>query len=167
VTKLTFTLALAALAAGLLLAGCGGGSESAEPGDYHVEINNGWNQFSKDKKIGGYIESAWRDPESPIIAIDTRASDETGSPMASADLARVQTSGLPGYRDLEVKPQITLGGHQMVQWGFHTADERAGYDLFFEDCGISFIVRGTMGTRSYWDYVRAFREMAKTIKADC
>jgi hypothetical protein len=154
------------LVASLLVAGCGGGSSSSDPSDYKVDILNGWSQITKEKRVGGYTENAWRDPVSPIIAIDTRPADETGSPMANADLAKIQTYQLPGYRERGVK-RIKLGRRPAVQWGFDTANERSGIDFFFEECGISFIVRGTMGTVAFEAFEDSFREMAETIKAGC
>lgn len=163
VTRLSVIGAGAILIVSLAIAGCGGGSSSSDPADYRVEIFNGWSQIAKAEKVSGFIENAWRDPESPIIAIDSRSADETGSPMANANLARVQTGELPGYKERGLK-RVKLGGHPAVQWAFDTADERAGIDFFFEECGVSFIVRGSMGQIAFEPLSEAFREMAKTIE---
>jgi hypothetical protein len=128
-----------------------------------VEIFNGWPQITKEKEIGGWVENAWRDPVSPIIAIDSRPAEETDSPMANAGLARAQTYELPQYKERGVK-QIKLGGRPTVQWAFDTADERAGIDLFFEECGISFVVRGSMGQIAFESLSGDMRDMAATIK---
>jgi hypothetical protein len=150
----------------LFVAGCGGSGSSPNPADYKIEIFNGWPQIKKEEKVGGYVENAWRDPESPIIAVDTRAAgDEAGSPMANADLARVQTSELPGFKERGVK-RVKLGRRPAVQWAYDTADERAGIDFFFEECGISFVVRGTMGQVAFEALSESIREMAETIKVN-
>jgi hypothetical protein len=164
VIKLIATVVAALLAALLLLAGCGSSSTSVDPSAYNIEIFNGWPQVKKEEKVGGYIENAWRDPESPIIAVDTRAaSDDVGAPMANADLARVQTSELPGYKERGVK-RVKLARRPAVQWAYDTADERAGIDFFFEECGVSFVVRGTMGQIAFEALSESVREMAETIK---
>jgi hypothetical protein len=164
VIKLTATVTAALLAVLLLLTGCGGSSKPVDPSAYSIEINNGWPQVKREEKVGGYIENAWRDPESPIIAVDTRAAnDDVGSPMANADLARVQTSELPEYKERGVK-RVKLGGRPAVQWAYDTADERSGIDFFFEECGISFVVRGTMGQVAFVSLSQSVREMAETIK---
>jgi hypothetical protein len=162
--KLTAIMAAALLASLPLLTGCGGSSDPVDPTAYEIEIFNGWPQVKREEKVGGYVENAWRDPESPIIAVDTRAAgDEAGTPMANADLARVQTSELPGYKERGVK-RVKLGRRPAVQWAYDTADERAGIDFFFEECGISFVVRGTMGQIAFEALSESVREMAETIK---
>lgn len=158
------TLAAALLAALLLLTGCGSSSKPVDPTAYDIEIFNGWPQVKKEEKVGGYIENAWLDPESPIIAVDTRAvSDETGSPVANADLARIQTSELPAYKERSFK-RVKLGSRSAMAFAYDTADERAGIDFFFEECGISFVVRGTMGQYGFEALAPSIREMAETIK---
>jgi hypothetical protein len=156
------------IAALALLTGCGSSAKPADPSAYKIEIFNGWPQVKKEEKTGGYIENAWRDPESPIIAVDTRAAEEgTGSPMVNADLARIQTSELPGYKERGVK-RVKLGNRPAVQFAYDTAAERSGIDFFFEECGISFVVRGTMGQVAFVALSESVREMTETIKVkDC
>lgn len=161
--RLTAISSAALLALLLLLSGCGSSSSSVDPAAYHVEPFNGWNRIANEEEVNGYIENAWRDPESPVIAIDTRAADETGSPMANAALARIQSYKLPGYKERGMK-WIRLAGKPAVRWAFHTAGGRSGIDYFFEECGISFVVRGTMGNIAYVSLSESFREMATTIK---
>lgn len=153
----------ALVAALLLLAGCGGGEKTVDPAAYDVKPFNGWPQITKEEKVGGYVENAWRDPESPIFAVDSRPADETGSPMAEADLARVQTHELPGYKERGLK-RVKLGGHPVIQWAFDTAEERSGIDFFFEECGVSFVARGAMGQFAFEALSESMREMAATIK---
>jgi hypothetical protein len=165
VIKLIATVAAALLAALLLLTGCGGSSStSVDPSAYSIKIFNGWPQVKKEEKVGGYIENAWRDPESPIIAVDTRAaSDDVGSPMAGADVARIQTSELPEYKERSFK-RVKLGSRSAVSFAYDIAEERAGIDFFFEECGISFVVRGTMGQYGFEALAPSIRSMAETIK---
>jgi hypothetical protein len=160
--------AAALLAALSLLTGCGSSSKPTDPSAYKIEIFNGWPQVKKEEKAGGYIENAWRDPESPIIAVDTRAAEDgTGSPMANADLARIQTYELPGYKERGLK-RVKLGSRSAVQFAYDTAEERSGIDFFFEECGISFVIRGTMGQVAFAALSESIREMAETIKVkDC
>jgi hypothetical protein len=166
--KLTVTVVAVLLTSLLILTGCGGSSKPVDPNAYSIEIFGGWPQVKKEEKVGGYIENAWRDPESPIIAVDTRvAGDDVGSPMTNADLARIQTSELPGYKERAFK-RVKLGSRSAVSFAYDTANERAGIDFFFEECGISFVVRGTLGQYGFEALAPSIREMAGTIKVkDC
>jgi hypothetical protein len=152
----------------VVFAGCGGGSSSPNPADYKVKIFNGWPQDQNQEQVGGYTESSWHDPAVPkdiTITIDSRVADEAGSPAANADLARIQTTQLSGYRERGMK-RIKLGGRPTVQWSFDFADE-SRVDLFFEECGISFLVRGLATPVSFEALSESFREMTSTIKANC
>jgi hypothetical protein len=152
-------------AAAALVLSSGGSAGPARPARYDIQINNGWPQKENEKRVGGYLESAWHDPVGPTIAIDSRL-DESGSPMANAELARLQAYQLPGYRERGLK-RIKLGHQPAVQWAFDTSKDEGGAEFFFEKCGTSFIVRGSMGTTSFEAYADAFREMASTIKVNC
>lgn len=143
-----------------------GSAEPTRPARYDITINNGWPQVVDEKQVSGYLESAWHDPVGPDIAVNSRLSDETGSPMANAQLAQIQTSKLPGYRERGLK-RTKLGGRPAVSWGFDIANEESGYELFFEECGTSFIVRGSVPTIGFEAYSSSFREMASTIKVAC
>jgi hypothetical protein len=163
-------LALIAIgaAAALALSACGSSTEAAtRPARYDVTIHNGWPQIADEKEVGGFLESAWRDPVGPIIAINTRLSDETGSPMANAELARIQTSKLPDYRERGLKRTSLFDGRPAVSWGFDISKEESRFELFFEECDTSFIVRGSMATIGFEAFAYAFREMASSIKAHC
>jgi hypothetical protein len=168
VTKLTLTVLATLPAALLLLAGCGDSSKSVDPSAYSIEIFNGWPQIKKEERVGGYIENAWRDPESPIIAVDTReAGDGVGSPMANADLAQIQTSLLPEHKNHGIK-RIKLGHRPAVQFAYDTGAKYSEIDFFFEECGISFVVRGLVGQVGFEALSESIREMAETIKVkDC
>jgi|SRR6476469_4584238 len=165
-----FPLIGAVLLLGLALSagGCGGDSddEPTQPASYDITIHNGWPQIADEKRVGRYLESAWRDPVGPIIRVNSRLSAETGSPLANAELARVQTSQLPDYRERLFK-KIKLGNRQTVQWGFDISKEESRFEIFFEECDTAFIVRGSMGTIGYEAFAYAFREMTESLKAHC
>jgi len=119
-------------------------------------------------RVGSYTESSWHDPAVPkdiTITIDSRAADEAGSPAANADLARIQTNQLSGYRERGMK-RVKLGGRPTIQWAFDMGEE-SRVDFFFEECGISFVVRGKATPFSFESLSESFREMTSTIKADC
>jgi hypothetical protein len=174
-------LAAAAIVVVLALSGCGGGGSNdasaaprpkSEPPNYHqaqydVEIFNGWPQDESDRKVGSYLESTWHDPASAVvtITINSRASDETESPIANAELARVQANHLPGYRERGLKG-IRLSGHPAVRWAFDASGE-ARIDYFFEECGVSIVVLGATSPVSFAALSESFREMAAKIKIVC
>lgn len=162
-----FSLIGAVLLVVLCTGGCGGGDEEADhPARYQITINNGWPQIEDEKEVAGFLESAWLDPVGPIIAINTRLADETGSPMANAQLARIQTSKLPDYRERVFK-KIRLGGRPTVKWGFDISKDESRMEFFFEECDTAFIVRGSMGTIGYEAFTGSFSDMTSTLKADC
>lgn len=182
VALIAASLALVAgLAAALVLSGCGGGRSdqaTAEPrpksvpphfhqAHYDVRIYNGWPQYESDKRIGSYLESAWHDGGNAAvdILIDSRASDDTGSPIANAELARIQAEQLPSYRARDLK-KIMIGTQPAVQLGF-ALPGKAYFDYFFERCGTSIIIRGWMPPSYFATYAESFREMASSIKVVC
>ncbi len=162
-SSLACSAALLAILA--LLTGCGS-SSSADPAGYRVEFTD-WPQIERHKQVDGYVESAWRDPAYTyvIFAIDSRPADETGSPMANAQLARIQTTKLTGYRERGIR-WIRLNGRPAVRWAFDVAD-RAHIEYFFEECGTSFLVRGTSGLYGFSSLSETFREKAVSIKTAC
>jgi hypothetical protein len=167
-SKLTAAGAVLLLAGLLLLAGCGSSEEeSSGPARYEVEPFNGWPPESKEKKVGGYVENSWYDPaaEDIVFAVDSRASEGAGSPLANAELGQLQTSKLPGYRERTLK-KVKLGGRPAVLWAYDVAGE-SHVDFFFEECDTSFVVRGTTSPIAYEALSESFREMASTIKAKC
>lgn len=158
---------VAALVATAALTGCGGSDESSGPADYRVEVSESWPQIVDHKQVEGYVENAWQDPAYTyvIFAIDTRPLDETAPPLASAQLARIQTTKLVGYKERGMR-WIRLGGRPAVRWSFDVSD-RAHIEYFFEECGISFLVRGTTGLPGFSSLSEHMREMAATIKTAC
>jgi hypothetical protein len=174
-------LIICSLAAAAIFSGCGGGeSGQASPGprpasvpplfhqaNYDVEIFNRWPQDVSDKKTGSYLESKWHDPASSVttLQIDSRASDGTGSPLANAELARVQVQRLPGYRERGFK-KVTLGGHPAIRFAFDLSGE-GRVDYFFAECGTSFTVLGATPPLAFASLSESFQEMSGTIKAIC
>jgi len=149
----------------LAVAGCGG-SSPADPAAYHADIYTDWPQLKKHKQVEGWDESAWRDPAYTyvIITIDSRATDETGSALQNAQLARIQTTKLHGYKERGMR-WIKLGGKPTVRWSFDMG-EQANIRWFFEECGVSFVVRGTTGLYGFTALSESMREMAATIKVN-
>lgn len=160
-------LALIAIGVAAALGFSSGDSrETSRPARYDIEIHNGWPQTEDEKHVGNYLESEWRNPLGPVIAIDSQLSDEAGPPIANAELAQIQTYQLPGYRERGLK-RIRLGGRPVVQWAFDIPKDESTIEFFFEECGTSFIVRASTTVSSFETYADAFREMASTIKIDC
>jgi hypothetical protein len=164
--KLAIPLAVV-LTASALLAGCGGSDDPVDPTAYTVQPFR-WPQVAKEKETDGWIENAWRDPAYSyvIMTIDSRSTDETGSPLENAQLARVHTTDLQGYRERGMR-WIRLSGKPAVRWAFDVG-KQANIRWFFEECGVSFLVRGTTGLYGFEALSESFREMAETIKVkDC
>jgi len=162
---------LALLGAALLAlvacaAGCGSSSEPDRPATYKITINNGWPKVVDEKKVAGFLESAWRDPVGPTFAVNTRLASETGSPMYNAQLAQIQTSKMPGYRERGMKRE-KVGGRPVVVWAFDVANEESRVEYFFEECDTLFILRGAMGTVAFAAFARDWHAYAASIKPDC
>lgn len=161
---------LALIGAALLaLAVCGAGCGSSgpdRPATYKITINNGWPKVADEKKVAGFLESAWRDPVGPTFAVNTRLASETGSPMYNAQLAQVQTSKMPDYRERGMKRE-TVGGRPVVHWAFDVANEESRVEYFFEECDTLFILRGAMGTIAFEAFARDWHSYAASIKPNC
>ena len=162
---------LALLGAVLLaLAGCAGGCGSSSgpdrPATYKITINNGWPKVVDEKKVAGFLESAWRDPVGPTVAVNTRLASETGSPMYNAQLAQVQTSKMPGYRERGMKRE-KVGGRPVIVWAFDVANKESRVEYFFEECDTLFILRGAMGTISFEAFAEDWHAYTASIEPDC
>jgi hypothetical protein len=151
-----------------------GGTIPANYQNYHqvqfaIAITNSWPQDRSDRRprVGDYLESSWRYPSNPAagIAVYSRSGDESGSPVAAANLAQVQTRGLPGYEERGLKP-TSLRGNPAVRWNFALSD--AVYlEYFLEECGVSLVFRGS-APRSVWPELSSiFDDTAKSITAKC
>lgn len=154
----TIVVAIALAALGPALGGCGSDSSgadtgatpavkrpSAEPPSFHqteYDVETTWDQESSDKRVGNYLESVWHDPAVPEfkMAIDSRASDGTAPPLASAELARLQVSSLPGYRERGLK-KTKIGHHSGVKWTYNLSGMQH-FAYFFAECGVSVALRG-------------------------
>jgi hypothetical protein len=160
-------IGLAVLLVAAIGAGCGGGGSSVDPAAYTVGVlAETWDQLENHKQVEGWDESAWRDPAYSyvIVTIDSRAADAGGSPLQNAQLARIQTTKLHGYKEAGMR-WIRLGGKPAVRWAFDMG-EQANIRWFFEECGVSFVVRGTTGLFGFTALSENMRDTAATIKVD-
>ena len=167
-TKLAL-IGAALLALAACVGGCGsssGGGGPDRPATYKITINNGWPKTTDEKKVAGFLESAWRDPVGPTVAVNTRLVSETGSPMYNAQLAQVQTSKMPGYRERGIK-RIKVGGRPVVHWGFDVANEESRSEYFFEECGTSIVFRGSTAPISFEPFSEFYGEVASRINVRC
>lgn len=134
---------------------------------YSAGVTNAWPQDESDQRTGGYLESSWHDPLNPAAALTiySRTADETGSPTATADLARVQIDKLPGFHERGLE-EIGLRDNPAVRWTFDLSG--ANYvEHFFEECGISFVVRVSAPAGVWGELSSAFRRMATLVTANC
>jgi hypothetical protein len=171
---------LTAIAVGAVLLGCGSSSDQpsierriTEHQNYHQKqydagIANPWPLVQSDRRVGDYLETSWYYPGNPAatFTIYSRTADETGSPTAAADLARVQTLRLPDYSEGDLKEE-QIRNNPAVRWNFNLGD--AVYvELFFEECGIDFVVRETAPTSALWDELTPFfDQMGEMVTAKC
>jgi hypothetical protein len=168
-------LAVAAFA----LSGCGGGTPdpktalvhpSAKPPLYHqtrYDVETNWVQETSDKRTGAYLESVWHDPASfsSKLLIDSRSAAGTAPPLAAAELARVQASRMPGYRELGFK-KVKLGGHPAMRLSFFGGGED-WIEYFFEECGTSIVFRGSTSPIALAPFSRFYGAVASTLEVRC
>ncbi len=163
----------------LLIAGCGDGGTSdataegrpeSKPPLYHqteYDAETGWELEVSDRKVGSYLETVWIDPAVPTakLIIDSRPAEGASPPMAAAELARVQANWLPQYRERSLK-RVKLGKRSAVRWVYHAAGEdRIAY--FFEECGTSFMFRGSTSPDAFESFSRFYGIVASRVKALC
>jgi hypothetical protein len=169
---------LAAIAVGAVLLGCGSSDDpSADPfssahQNYHqkqyaVAIANSWPADPSDLKVGDYLETSWHYPVTPVatFTVYSRTADETGSPEAAADLARVQMRRLPDYHERGME-KIEIRDTSAVRWSFDLADT-VYVEYFFEECGIDLVARGSAPADTWGELASFFPEMATSITANC
>jgi hypothetical protein len=172
------TIAVLALALVAALSGCGGTSApetvlvhpSAKPPLYHLtryDVETGWEHEGSDKRVGTYLESAWHDPASfsSKLLIDSRAAAGTAPPLAAAELARVQTNRLPGYRERSFK-KVKIGGHPAIRWTFFSAG-KDWIEYFFEKCGTSIVFRGSTSPIAFEPFSSFYAYVASKTKIRC
>jgi hypothetical protein len=143
---------------------------SAKPPLYHqtrYDVETGWVPEMSDRRVGAYLESGWHDPASfsSKLFIDSRPSAGTIPPLAAAELARVQTNRLPGYRERSLK-RIDLGNHPAVRWAFFVAGEDR-IEYFFEECGTSIVFRGSTTPIAFKPFSEFYGIVASRIKVRC
>lgn len=142
-------------------------SQNYHQAQYDAGIANSWAPDGSDRRVGDYLESSWRYPGNRAAAftIYSRMADETGSPAAAADLARVQIHKLPGYRERGLK-DVRLRGLPAVRWAFDLPGTVYA-EYFFEECGISLVTRAS-APAGIWDELSSlFQRMAGLTTAKC
>lgn len=143
---------------------------SAEPPVYHLaeyDMETGWAQETLDEKVGSYLESVWHDPASfsSKLIIDSQPAAGAPPPMAAAELTRVQANWLPKYRERSLK-RVKLGKRSAIRLAYYAAGEdRITY--FFEECGTSFIFRGSTVPIAYEPFSEFYGVVASRVKAVC
>lgn len=162
-----------------LLTGCGGGTSAeqataarpaSEPPLYHQEeydFETTWNQGLSDRKVGSYLESVWHDPAiySSELMIDSRPAEGAPPPLIAAELSRAQANWLPKYRERGLK-RVKLGKRPAIRWAYYAAGEDR-IEYFFEECGTSFIFRGSTAPISYEPFAEFYGHAAAQVKALC
>jgi hypothetical protein len=142
-------------------------SQNYHQAQYDAGIVNSWAPAESDRRVGGYLESSWRDPTNPAAAftIYSRTAGETGSPAAAADLARVQIHKLPGYHERGLRA-VRLRGIPAVRWAFDLTGT-AYAEYFFEECGIGLITRASAPAGIGDELSSLFQRMAGLTTAKC
>ena len=133
--------------------------------EYDAEIT--WDQGTSDQKVGEYLESIWHDPASysSELTIDSRPAEGAPPPMTAAELARIQVNSLPKYRERTLK-RVKLGKRPAVRWVYYAAGEdRIAY--FFEECGTSFVFRGSTTPIAFEPFSEFYGYAASKVKALC
>jgi hypothetical protein len=170
------------VAVALAISGCGGsggGEESkessvkrpsAQPPVYHLaeyDMETGWVKETLDEKVGSYRQSVWHDPASfsSKLIIDSRPAAGALPPMAAAEFSRVRADDLPDYRERVLK-RVKLGKRPAVRWAYFGAGEDR-IDYFFEECGTSFVFRGSTSPIAYEPFSEFYGVVASRVKAVC
>jgi len=173
-------IAVVALAT-LALGGCGSDSSggdggtsavkrpSANPPNFHqteYDLETTWEQEASDKREGSYLVSVWHDPAVPEfkMTIDSRPSDGTAPPLASAELARQQISRLPGYQEHSFAKVMT-DGHQTIRWTY-TLGNTNQFAYFFAECGVSISLHGP-GPRGASAFAYFYDTVSSRVKPVC
>ena len=133
--------------------------------DYDVETT--WEQDVSERKVGRYLENVWHDPAAvdSLLVIDSQASDNALSPLAAAELARVQTGWLSKYHERSFK-KVKVGGHTAVRWTFSVAD-KGHIEYFFAKCGTSIALHGSTALITFKDFADYYRVAASRVKIAC
>jgi len=134
---------------------------------YDASISSSWPQYRDDKPVGAYLESAWHDPATWATAfmVDSRHSDTAGSPMAAAQLARLEARQEPSFkeRDLEV---VKLRGLPTVRWTYAVGG-KPYVNYFFEECGTHFVTTGWSPAGTRGNFTEDFYYMTSSVEATC
>ena len=134
---------------------------------YDANIQSSWPQYKSDKPVGAYLESAWHDPASwaTVFMVDSRHSDKAGSPMAAAQLARLEARQEPSFkeRDLEM---VKMRGLPIVRWTYAVGG-KPYVNYFFEECGTHFVTTGWSPAGTRGNFTEDFYYMTNSVEATC
>ena len=173
-------LVLLAAVAVVALALSGGSDDSSAPRkipakvppnvhqtQYDISVFSSWPQYKDDKPVGAYLESAWHDPATWATAfmVDSRHSDKVGSPMAAAQLARLEARQEPSFKErgLEV---VRLRGLPTVRWTYDVGG-KPHVSYFFEECGTHFVTAGWSPPGTLGNFTEDFYFMTTSVEATC
>jgi hypothetical protein len=134
---------------------------------YDISMSSSWPQYKDDEPVGAYLESAWHDPATWATAfmVDSRHSDKAGSPMASAQLARLEARQEPSFeeRDLEV---VKMRGLPIARWTYAVGG-KPYVNYFFEECGTHFVTTGWSPAGTRGNFTEDFYYMTNSVEATC
>jgi hypothetical protein len=134
---------------------------------YAAGVSTSWPQDSNDKRVGGYLESAWHDPasEEVVYVIDSISSEESGTPIATAQVSRIHARQMPDYKEHGMK-RVKIRDTPAVRWKYY-AGGRSWVEYYFEECGVNMVVRGSSPLPSLENFAEFYRGMTFTITANC
>lgn len=178
-TKFVLVRIAPLLSALIFIAGCGDGESSdataqsrpkSEPPLYHqkeYDAETGWDPEVSDRKVGSYLESVWHDPASfsSKLIIDSRPAEGAPPPMTAAELSRIQANWLPNYRERSLK-RVKLGHRSAIRLAYFAAGEDR-IEYFFEECGTSFMFRGSTAPIAFEPFSTFYGVVASRVKALC
>jgi hypothetical protein len=141
----------------------------AQHQNYHQEqydagIINAWPQEKNDQPVGDSLKSTWRYKTEKFTIVSTPA-DEASPPAAAANAARLEKQDLPSYRERGLK-EIRLRGIPAVRWSYDLSGNTY-VEYYFEECGISFVARGSAPPSLWGEISSFFHQMAGFITAKC
>jgi hypothetical protein len=133
--------------------------------EYDAETT--WDNDASDKRVGTYLESVWHDPASPTatLLINSRPSEGTPTPLATAEQARIQANRLPDYRERSFK-KVKLGRQPMTRFAYD-AEGESYIAYFFELCNTNITARGSSDPGLFENFSEYYDLAVSAIKVLC